>query len=102
MITLPVLMNIGMPPQLALGTNKLQAVFGSGSATWHYGRAGLIDLKACKAGVLFTLIGATAGTLLVSRLPPGLLKLALPWLLVAIALYVIFQPKLGEADRPSR
>jgi uncharacterized membrane protein YfcA len=102
MITLPVLMNVGMPPQLALGTNKLQAVFGSGSATWHYGRAGLIDFKACKAGVICTLIGATGGTLFVSRLPPGFLKLTLPWLLVAIALYVIFQPKLGEADRPSR
>ena len=102
MITLPVLMNIGMPPQLALGTNKLQAVFGSGSATWHYGRAGLIDFKACRTGIICTLIGATGGTLLVSRLPPGLLKQTIPWLLVVIALYVVFQPKIGEADRPPR
>lgn len=102
LITLPVLLNTGMPPQLALGTNKLQAAFGSGSATWHYGRAGLIDFKACRTGVICTLIGATGGTLFVSRLPPGLLKQTIPWLLVAIALYVIFQPKLGEADRPPR
>ena len=90
LITLPVLLSIGMPPQLALGTNKLQATFGSGSAAWHYGRAGLIDFNACTIGVLFTLIGATGGTLLVSRLPPDLLKQTIPWLLVAIALYFIF------------
>jgi hypothetical protein len=102
LITIPVLLNIGMPPQLALGTNKLQATFGSGGAAWHYGRAGLIDFDACKIGVLFTLIGAAGGTLLVSQLPPDLLKQTIPWLLVAIALYFIFQPKLGDADRTAR
>ena len=98
LITIPVLLNIGMPPQLALGTNKLQATFGSGSAAWQYGRAGLIDFNVCKVGVLFTLIGATGGTLLVSQLPPGLLKQTIPWLLVAIAFYLIFQPKVGDTD----
>jgi uncharacterized membrane protein YfcA len=98
LITLPVLLNIGMPPQLALGTNKLQATFGSGSATWHYGRAGLIHFKDCRIGILCTLIGALIGTVLVRRLPSDLLRQMIPWLLVAIALYVIFQPKLGEKD----
>jgi uncharacterized protein len=98
LITLPVLLNIGMPPQVALGTNKLQATFGSGSATWHYGRAGLINFKACRLGVLFTLIGATLGTLLVSRLPPDLLGQTIPWLLLAIALYLLFRPSIGDAD----
>ncbi len=102
LITIPVLLSIGMPPQLALGTNKLQATFGSGSAAWHYGRAGLIDFSSCRVGILFTLIGATSGTLLVSRLPADLLKQTIPWLLVAIAIYFIFQPKLGEEDRHPR
>jgi hypothetical protein len=102
LITIPVLLNVGLPPQLALGTNKLQATFGSGSAAWHYGRAGLIDFKSCAAGVVFTLIGATGGTLLVSQLSPGLLKRIIPWLLVAIALYFILQPKLGEQERQPR
>jgi uncharacterized membrane protein YfcA len=102
LITIPVMLSVGMPPPLALGTNKLQATFGSGSAAWHYGRAGLIDFNACKTGVLFTLIGATGGTLLVSRLPPDLLKQTIPWLLVSIALFFIFRPKLGDVDRTPR
>ena len=98
LITLPVLLNIGMAPQLALGTNKLQATFGSGSAAWHYGRAGLIHFRDCSVGIFFTLIGAAIGTLFVRRLPADLLKQVIPWLLLGIAVYVIFQPKLGEKD----
>jgi len=36
LITLPVLLNVGISPEFALGTNKLQATFGSGSAAWHF------------------------------------------------------------------
>ena len=102
LITIPMLLSLGMPEQLALGTNKLQATFGSASATWFYGRAGLIDFKACRLGVVFTLIGATTGSLLVSHLPPDVLRLSIPWLLLAIALYFLVQPKVGESDRQAR
>ncbi len=102
LITIPVLLNLGMLPQLALGTNKLQATFGSASATWHYGRAGLIDFRAGQLGILCTLLGATAGTLLVSRLPADLLRQTIPWLLIALSLYLLFQPRLGDRERPAR
>jgi uncharacterized membrane protein YfcA len=102
LMTLPVLLNIGLPPQMALGTNKLQATFGSGTATWQYGKAGLIDFRACWTGVIATLVGATAGTLLVSLLSPDLLRQSIPWLLIGIALYVLFQPTLGERDLQGR
>jgi len=32
-------MSLGFAPRDTLGTNKLQASFGSGSAAWHYARA---------------------------------------------------------------
>ncbi|MDB6023463.1 MAG: hypothetical protein JWQ04_3320, partial [Pedosphaera sp.] len=45
LITLPVLMSLGLPPQFALGTNKLQATCGSGSAAWHYARSKIVPLN---------------------------------------------------------
>ena len=36
LITLPALLAAGLPPHLALGTNKLQSSFGSLSAALHY------------------------------------------------------------------
>lgn len=98
LITIPVLFSFNLPPQLALGTNKLQASSGSGSATWHYARAGVVSPRECGLGVLFTIIGAAAGTWLVQTRDPELLKRLIPVLLLAIAAYMIFKPELGEKD----
>ena len=35
LITVPALLATGMPPQMALGTNKLQSSFGTSIAVWH-------------------------------------------------------------------
>jgi len=96
-ITIPVLLNMGLTPQDALGTNKLQATFGSGSATWHYGRAGLIDWRLCLSGIVCTAMGAGLGTWMVARrVDPEFLRQTIPWLLVGIAIYLLLQPRLGE------
>src|SRR5882724_6653704 len=98
LITLPVLLNLGIPPAFAFGTNKLQASFGSGSATWHFAQSKVVSLRECGLGVLFTVIGAAAGTLLVQHLDPAFLKKFVPLLLLAIAAFMIFKPQLGEKD----
>ncbi len=98
LITIPVLLGLGMPPQTALGTNKLQGTFGSGSAMLHFARAGAVDLRACGAGIVWTAAGAGLGTLSVQRLDPIFLRAAIPLLLVAIALFMLFSPSLGTAD----
>src|SRR5437867_3989388 len=102
LITVPVLLSLGLPPATALGTNKLQGVFGSGSATWHYGRAGLIDFRAAGIGVVCNAIGAFAGALAVQRIQPDFLRASIPFLLIAIAVYLLFRPTLGDADTPPR
>ncbi|SRR6266540_620560 len=103
LITIPVLLNLGLTPQDALGTNKLQATFGSGSAAWNYGRAGLIDFRACVGGIFFTVIGAGLGSWLViamgrNKTGEDVLRQIIPWLIVAIAVYMLLQPKVGETD----
>jgi len=102
LITLPVLLNLGLPPADAIGTNKLQAVFGSGSAAWHYGRAGLIDLREATVGIVFTALGAFAGALAVQHVHPDFLRTIIPFLLIAIALHFLFRPQLGDADAHPR
>jgi len=98
LITLPVLMGMGVPVQASLATNKLQAVFGSASASWNFSRLGTVSLRECKTGVFCTVLGAAAGTLLVQHLDTGFLRRALPALLVATALCVLLKPELGGKD----
>jgi uncharacterized membrane protein YfcA len=98
LITVPVLLSMGLGPQETLGTNKLQATFGSGSAAWHYAAAKTVQLKDCSRGFLFSLLGAALGALVVQRLDPSFLRGAIPFLLITVALYTLFRPQLGAAD----
>jgi uncharacterized membrane protein YfcA len=98
LITIPVLLNFGLGPQLALGTNKLQATFGSGSAAWHYSQARTVLLKDCTCGFVVTLLGGAAGAFVVQRIDPSFLRRAIPILLLAVAAYVLLKPKLGTED----
>ncbi len=102
LITLPVFLGLGMPPKEALGTNKFQACFGSGSATFHYARAGWVRVSDCWLGIACTAAGAVAGTLLVQQLDPGFLRWSIPLLLILIALYFLIRPQLGTAAGEAR
>jgi uncharacterized membrane protein YfcA len=98
LITVPVLLSVGLPPQIALGTNKLQASFGSGSAMLHFIRAGQIRIQDCLKGIVWTAIGAGLGVGAVQLMDPDLLRRVIPWLLAAIACYTLLSPKLGQDD----
>ncbi len=102
LITIPVLMSFGWSPQDALGTNKFQASFGSGSATLHFVRAGAVSLKACAWGIFFTAVGAASGAWAVGQVPAAFLSRLIPFLLIAMAFYVLVTPRLGMEETGSR
>ncbi len=102
MLTVPVLLNLGLPVPLALGTNKFQASFGSVSASVHYVRNDVVSLRECRLGIAMTLVGALAGAACVQGLDPALLERLVPWLLAAIVVYAVFKPDIGHHDSPPR
>ncbi len=98
LISVPVLLSFGLDAPVALGTNKLQAAVGSGSAAWHYARAKTVPLEDCARGFVLSLLGAALGTLAVERVDPSFLKRFIPILLLAVALYTLLKPGLGDKD----
>lgn len=101
LITIPVLLGLGLPPQYALGTNKLQATFGSASAMAHFVKAGTVDVRQALGGICWTAVGAALGAYVVQQIDPGFLRRCIPFLLLLILCYTIFSPKLGaEEVRP--
>ena len=98
LITLPVFLGLGLPPAFALGTNKLQATFGSGSAAWHYARAGAVSPRDCLRPFLLCLVGAALGSRVVEGVDPLVLKRIIPVLLLAVGGYMFFKPELGTVD----
>ncbi|WP_062115782.1 TSUP family transporter [Aureimonas sp. AU40] len=102
MITVPALLLGGVDPLTALGTNKLQSLFGSGSATIAYARKGHVKLGTLLPAGLLSAAGSAGGALLATALPLDLLRTLLPFLLIAIALYFAFKPGLSDVDRERR
>jgi len=102
LLTVPALLQLGLPVPLALGTNKFQSSFGSVSATVHFVRAGTLDLRACRAGIALTFVGAVLGTLAVQRIDASILRQIVPWMLAAILIYTLLRPALGTQDNPPK
>ena len=102
MVTLPAMLIAGIPPLQALGTNKLQSLFGSVSASWSYARHGHVDLRAQLPMALTAAAGAVAGALAATVVPGSWLRAGLPFLLVAIALYFALKPDIGAVERHHR
>ena len=102
LITVPALMLAGLSPDQALATNKVQGSFGAATAAFSYGRSGLVDLRRQlpTAALAFAAGGAGAG--LVTALPTDVLRVALPILLIGIALFFAFKPGLIDLDRAAR
>lgn len=102
MITIPALLLAGIPPVEALGTNKLQGLFGSSSATIAYARKGHVNILQQWPEGLASLLGSVLGALLATVLPVNIMRAALPMLLIAIAIYFALKPSLGDVDRARR
>jgi len=99
LISLPVLLSVGLPAPLALGTNKLQGCFGTLSASYNYIRKGQADLRESYAGVIFTFSGAVLGAWFIQRLDPGFIKHIIPVLLTIVFVYTLFSRHLGFESR---
>lgn len=102
LITIPMLLTCGLPPHLALGTNKLQATFGSFSAAFHYTKKGLVSPRRLLTGILATAFGASVGTITIQLLSPDALKNVLPFLLMIVLVYFLLSPKIGLNERKAR
>ncbi len=95
LITVPALLATGMPPQVALGTNKLQASFGTILAVWRYARAGLMKTPWLWLAVTLSALASMGGALAVSVLSKDLLKQLMPWMLAAVAVYTALNRRFG-------
>lgn len=102
LLSIPVLFAVGIPPILALGTNKLQGGLGTAMATWRFHRAGLIDWRALFPALVLIGVGAVLGAWLVQSLPTATVKLVVPFLMIGAIGYFLLSPRMTDADSPAR
>lgn len=90
LLTVPALLTAGLPPHVALGTNKLAATFGSLTASVTYYRKKLFNPRYWHRSLIYTALGAIAGTLLVDLISKETLEKVLPVFILFAAIYTLF------------
>jgi len=98
LIALPVLLSAGLPPQLALGTNKLQGSFGTLSATINFIRKGKAGLKENLSGIFYTFAGAAIGAWAIQQIQAGFIRHLIPFMLLFVFIYTLMAKDLGTVQ----
>ena len=102
-ISLSSYLAVGLPPHLALGTNKFSAVLGTGVSTVRFARAGHVKWDAAAVSFLGALAGSAIGANLALLVEERVLVYMLLVVLPVIAILVLrgesFVPRVVELSR---
>ncbi|NBX35372.1 hypothetical protein EBR16_08465 [bacterium] len=102
LITVPTLLWAGLPPQLALGTNKAQSSCGTILAVSRYARAGLVSWGEVRLAAALSFLGSMAGAWTVGFIGNQALRRVIPWMLLAVVIYVALSPRRGQGAAKAR
>jgi len=97
LITLPALLFAGIPPQLALGTNKLASSFGTGTAVLNFMLNKKMLLKVLIVGIGFSLTGSFIGSKTILLLNPELVGKIIVFLL-PLGIIATVIPRKGKTN----
>lgn len=92
MLTLPALMMLGLPADVANATNRVGVLFQSLAAVKGFKKHDRLDSSSIMPMLVPTMAGAVAGSLLASFLPVGLLKPTLLGCMFLMALVMLVKP----------
>ncbi len=97
LITLPALLFAGIPPQLALGTNKLASSLGTGTAVLNFMLNKKMLLKVLAIGIIFSLSGSFVGSKTILLLDTDLVgKIII--ILLPIGIIATLMPRKGKTN----
>lgn len=92
LLTLPALMLLGLPADVANGSNRLSVVTQSVSGAWLFHRRGKLVTESVAGVVLPTVAGSAVGALVASKVPPAVLEPVLIVTLIVVALLMALAP----------
>jgi len=95
LITIPLLIVMGLPPHVAIGTDRF-GVMGIGWAgLYKFYRKGIVDWRLSSLMAVPTLLGTILGANLVFSIPENVLKIIIIVTNTFCLLYLVFSPGLG-------
>lgn len=102
LIQIPALFSVfpNMAPATLIGTNKLAAIFGTGVAAVNYARRVRIAWSTAAPAALAALLFAFGGAYTLTKVSPDFMRVLLPLVLCAVAVYTFWKKDLGSVHAP--
>ncbi|GIM30446.1 UPF0721 transmembrane protein [Clostridium polyendosporum] len=95
LISVPAFMLFGLPPHIALGTNKFSATTASLTSSLKFIKSGKANLNLLKYIIPFTFIGAVLGVKAVLLIDQSFLTPLVMALVLLVGVYSLFSKNLG-------
>ena len=102
LIAMPALILAGIPPLMALGTNKLQGSVGTATASFILFKSRRLSWQECRPLMISAFIGSAIGSIAVQFVNTQVLSFVIPLVLLFIGLYFLLAPGLSEQERQAR
>ncbi len=102
LVTVPTLFSLypDAAPAALVGTNKAGVIFGTGAAAYRYVRQVRVYWSSTLPTMVSAFLFAIAGAQLLKEVPAEPLRRALPFVLLALLLYMILNKSLGLVHAP--
>lgn len=95
LVALPVLLAVGVPAHLALGTNMLQSSVGTVAAAVGFLRLRSVTIRDVRPGAFSTIAGAAIGVVAVHHVPAQHIRNLLPVVLLGIVILLLLARRLS-------
>ena len=98
LLRLPAMLSAGLPPHVALGTNKLASAAAAAIASAKYLQSEIVPRKAALIGWVLMIAFSVAGTLVVLSIDADILLGIVVVVLSVLFFYVLFNPQFGKEE----
>lgn len=99
LISVPAYLLAGVPPHLALGTNKFSSTAASFTSSLKFAKSGKINFDLMKYLAPLTLVGAILGVTSVLKLDQNFLYTLVLILVLCVGVYSFFSKSIGLEDK---
>lgn len=99
LITVPVMIQFGIEPHVAVATNMLALVFMSIGGSLPFAQKGVLSRQRLPGLIAITIIGSAVGAFVLLAIPKATLELVIAVAMVGVAIFTLIRPEIGVRAR---
>jgi uncharacterized protein len=97
LITVPVMIQFGIEPHVAVATNMLALVFMSIGGSLPFAQKGVLSRDRLPGLIAVTIIGSALGAFVLLAIPKGTLELVIAIAMIGVAIFTLIRRDVGAA-----